>query len=53
MMIHMRTTPQVATATASFMIVFTAASTTLEFFLLGRLVWQLRIVLFVVCVCLC
>ncbi len=40
LMIYMKTTPQVATATASFMILFTAAGTTLQFFLLGRLKWE-------------
>lgn len=40
LMIYMRTTPQVATATASFMILFTAAGTALQFLLLQRLVWQ-------------
>jgi uncharacterized membrane protein YfcA len=40
LMISMGTTPQVATATASFMILFTSAATTLQFFLLKRLRWE-------------
>lgn len=40
LMISMGTTPQVATATASFMILFTSAATTLQFILLKRLRWQ-------------
>ncbi len=40
LMISMGTTPQVATATASFMILFTSAATTLQFVLIKRLRWQ-------------
>ena len=40
LMISMGTTPQVATATASFMILFTSAATTLQFYLAGRLRWE-------------
>eukprot|EP00697_Spironema_sp_BW2_P005813 gnl/Spiro4/18100_TR9670_c0_g1_i1.p1 gnl/Spiro4/18100_TR9670_c0_g1~~gnl/Spiro4/18100_TR9670_c0_g1_i1.p1 ORF type:complete len:488 (-),score=95.67 gnl/Spiro4/18100_TR9670_c0_g1_i1:59-1522(-) len=37
LMLQMGTTPQVATATASFMILFTSMATVFQFFLLGRL----------------
>lgn len=43
LMISMGTTPQVATATASFMILFTSAATTLQFFLLKRLRWEFAV----------
>lgn len=40
LLIALRVTPQVAAATASFMILWTSTATTLEFFLLGRLDWR-------------
>lgn len=40
LLLEMGILPQVATATSSYMILFTSSATTAQFFIFGRLVWQ-------------